>query len=302
MEREVQQFLEFLTTERGFSRNTQEAYKNDLSQLQTYVETARGRGVNSDGWAGVSRSDLSAYAMSLRDRGYAPTTVARKIAAIKSFFAFLADEGVVQKDPTEELASPKVGRPLPKFLSYQDVDLLLQQPGKKPGLPESKRDRALLELVYATGMRVSELVSLKDGDLDLEGGMVRCRGKGSKERMIPIHDRAAEAVRSYLQDGRPALVRRIAEKAVFLNQRGTQLTRQGFWLILKNHAREAGVRAPITPHILRHSFATHMLRGGAPLRNVQELLGHANISTTQVYTHLTSDHVREEYTRAHPRA
>lgn len=302
MEREVRQFLEFLTAEKGFSRNTREAYRNDLSQLRLYLETTLGGQMNSHGWAGVSRADLSAYAMSLRDRGYAPTTVARKIAALKSFFAFLADEGVVQKDPTEELASPKVGKPLPKYLSYQEVNLLLQQPDRKPGLPQSKRDKALLELVYATGMRVSELVSLHAGDVDLEGGMVRCRGKGSKERMIPVHDRAAAAVRSYIQEGRPALARRLGEKALFLNQRGDQLTRQGFWLILKNYAREAAIRAPVTPHILRHSFATHMLRGGAPLRNVQELLGHASISTTQVYTHLTSDHVREEYTRAHPRA
>ena len=302
MEKQVQQFLEFLTSEKGFSRNTRDAYRNDLTQLREFLESAPGQHLNSQGWANVSRSALSDYTMSLRERDYAPTTVARKIAAAKSFFSFLADEGVIEADPTEELASPKVGRPLPKYLSYEEVEILLRQPDAKGSLPEARRDKALLEIAYATGMRVSEMISLDVGDVNLEAHMVRCTGKGSKERIIPIHDRAAAVMETYLSGGRPALVRRIAEKAMFLNRRGERLTRQGFWLILKNYARDAGIRSRITPHILRHSFATHMLRGGAPLRNVQEMLGHANISTTQVYTHLTSDHVREEYAKAHPRA
>ena len=302
MEEQVQQFLEFLTAEKGFSRNTRDAYQNDLTQLREYLESTQGPRLNSQGWADVSRSALSDYTMSLRDRDYAPTTVARKVASVKSFFAFLADEGVIQVDPTEELASPKVGRPLPKHLAYEEMELLLRQPDRKGSLPEARRDKALLELSYATGMRVTELISLNVGDVNLQARTVRCIGKGSKERLIPIHDRASTAVEAYVSGGRPALAKRIAEKALFLNRRGERLTRQGFWLILKNYARDAGIRSQITPHILRHSFATHMLRGGAPLRNVQELLGHANIATTQVYTHLTSDHVREEYAKAHPRA
>ncbi len=299
---QVQQFLEFLTAEKGFSKNTRDAYQNDLSQLTEYLTSINGGQPNSHGWGNVSRNTLSAYTMSLRERDYAPTTVARKVAAVKSFFSFLSDEGVIQADPTEELASPKVGRPLPKYLTNEEVELLLEQPGKKGNVPEARRDKALLEMSYATGMRVTELISLNVGDVNLDARTVRCTGKGSKERLIPIHQRAANAVEAYLSGGRPAVVRRVAEKALFLNRRGDRLTRQGFWLILKNYARQAPIDSQITPHILRHSFATHMLRGGAPLRNVQEMLGHANIATTQVYTHLTSDHVREEYAKAHPRA
>ncbi len=299
---QVQQFLEFLTAEKGFSKNTRDAYQNDLSQLTEYLTSINGGQPNSHGWGNVSRNTLSEYTMSLRERDYAPTTVARKVAAVKSFFSFLSDEGVIQADPTEELASPKVGRPLPKYLTNEEVELLLEQPGKKGNVPEARRDKALLEMSYATGMRVTELISLNVGDVNLDARTVRCTGKGSKERLIPIHQRAANAVEAYLSGGRPAVVRRVAEKALFLNRRGDRLTRQGFWLILKNYARQAPIDSQITPHILRHSFATHMLRGGAPLRNVQEMLGHANIATTQVYTHLTSDHVREEYAKAHPRA
>lgn len=302
MQREVQQFLEFLTAEKGFSQNTRDAYENDLTQLREFLEPRLGPGLGGHRWKGVTREVLSEFAMSLRQRDYAPTTVARKIAAVKSFFAFLTDEGTVPSDPTEELASPKVGRPLPKYLSFEEMELLLRQPERRGSSPESKRDRALLEMCYATGMRVSELVSLDVGDVNLENRVVRCMGKGSKERVLPIHDQASRAVGDYVVTGRPTLARRTSERALFLNHHGERLTRQGFWLILKNYAHEAGIRKPITPHTLRHSFATHMLRGGAPLRNVQEMLGHANISTTQVYTHLTSDHVRQEYMKAHPRA
>ncbi|MSQ25558.1 MAG: site-specific tyrosine recombinase XerD [Dehalococcoidia bacterium] len=302
MQAQVQQFLEFLTAEKGFSPNTRDAYQNDLGQLTEYLGGKLGPGAGADAWAKVSRDHLSQYVSSMRARDYAATTVARKIAAVKSFYAFLVDEGKVTQDPTEEIATPKVGRPLPKYLSNEDMERLLAQPRRKGRNPENLRDEALLQLVYATGMRVTELISLSVGDVNLESKMVRCMGKGAKERMIPMHDHAAEVVRGYLRAARPHLARGMTEKGMFLNRRGQRLTRQGFWLILKNHARDAGIAARITPHILRHSFATHMLRGGAPLRNVQELLGHANISTTQVYTHLTSDHVREEYTKAHPRA
>ncbi len=298
----LQQFLDYLTAEKGFSRNTRDAYANDLSQLREYVETATGPSLDSQGWSVVTRPMLSDFAVSLRDRDYAPTTVARKIAAVKSFFGFLSDEQLVDADPTEDLASPRVGRPLPKYVSFEDVERLLAQPGKRGNGPEAKRDLALFQIAYATGMRVTEMISLNIGDVNLDGDVVRCFGKGSKERIIPIHRQASEAIREYIQYGRPVLIKRAAEKAIFVNRRGDRLTRQGFWLILKTYARQAGIQSQITPHILRHSFATHMLRGGAPLRNVQEMLGHANISTTQVYTHLTSDHVRREYQKAHPRA
>ena len=302
MKQYVQQFLEFLTAEKGFSTNTRDAYQNDLNQLMTFLAPRLGSTATSDGWSKTTRAMLSDYVMELRDRDYAPTTVARKIAAAKSFFNFMVNEALVTEDPTEDLASPKVGRPLPKHLSYQEVELLLAQPDKKGAAPDGLRDKALLQLVYATGMRVTEMISLDVGDVNLESGMVRCMGKGSKERIIPVHKEAVVVIDTYVRQGRPGLLRSILEPALFLNRRGQRLTRQGFWLILKNYAAEAGFRSKITPHVLRHSFATHMLRGGAPLRNVQELLGHANISTTQVYTHLTSDHVRQEYDKAHPRA
>lgn len=298
----VRQFLEFLTTEKRFSPNTREAYRNDLTQLCEYVQPRIGHPANSNAWGKVSPRLLSDYVARLRERDYAPTTIARKVAAIKSFFGFLVDEGVVKEDPTEELASPKVGRPLPKYLSFEEMGRLLSQPERKGRSPEGLRDKALFHVLYATGMRVSELISLNVGDVNLDSAMVRCVGKGGKERIIPVHEEAVEAVRAYLRGGRPALVRGTGEKALFVNQRGQRLTRQGFWLILKNCARAAGIRSHITPHVIRHSFATHMLRGGAPLRNVQELLGHASIATTQVYTHLTDDHVRQEYVKAHPRA
>ncbi len=302
MREQVRQFLDFLTAEKGFSPNTRQAYQNDLAQLASFLESRTGPAPNGSGWAGVSRRMLSEYVMSLRDRDYAPTTVARKIAAMKSFYTFLVDEGMVKEDPTEELASPKIGRPLPKYLSFEEMARLLAEPEKKGRQPEGLRDRALLQILYATGMRVSELISLRMGDVNLESALVRCSGKGGKERVIPIHERAVETVKAYLAAGRPALVRGSGEAALFVNRRGQRLTRQGFWLILKNYARAADLSSSTTPHVIRHSFATHMLRGGASLRNVQELLGHANIATTQVYTHLTSDHVREEYLKAHPRA
>lgn len=307
----IQQFLDFLTSEKGLSKNTRDAYANDLGQLRDYLHPVAapwaaglpGRAAGGgEGWDSTTRDSLSAYILSLRERDYAATTIARKIAAVKSFFAFLVNEGLVQNDPTEELSSPKVGRALPKYLALGDLDLLLRQPGKKGNSPDIKRDRALLEIAFATGMRVTEMVSLNVGDVNTESRTVRCMGKGMKERLIPMHDEAAVAVTEYIRFARPALAKLTSDKALFLNMRGDRLTRQGFWLILKNYAKDAGIRAHITPHVLRHSFATHMLRGGAPLRNVQEMLGHANIATTAVYTHLTDEHVRKEFMKAHPRA
>ena len=227
--------------------------------------------------------------------------MARKIAAVKSFFDFMVNDGALRNDPTENLSSPKVGKSLPKPLSVAEVEALLSAPVKLSS-PEAKRDVAMLELLYACGMRVSELVSLNTVDVNLDAGFVRCLGKGSKERIIPIHQRAAQSIKEYMVAVRPLLLRDEEDDALFLNRRGERLTRQGFWLILKNHAKAAGIKREVTPHTLRHSFATHILSGGADLRAVQELLGHASISSTQIYTHLTSEHVRQAYEKAHPRA
>jgi len=294
-------FLNYLAVEKGFSENTIDAYRNDLHQLASFVEGEAARCGTILPWAGFDRQSMLSYLSDLKERRYAPTTVARKVAAIKSFFGFLVAEGILRDNPTRGVTSPKVGKSLPKPISVSQVRLLLEQPAKLSTL-EAKRDRAMLELLYATGMRVSELVSLNLADIDTEGGYVRCFGKGHKERLIPIHSQAARVLKEYLAEGRPHLTHDSEEKALFLNRRGERLTRQGFWQKLKGYAKSAELGTEITPHTLRHSFATHMLSGGADLRSVQELLGHANISTTQVYTHLTTDHIRRAYEKSHPRA
>jgi integrase/recombinase XerD len=299
METHLTTFLDFLSAEKGASSNTIAAYRNDLEQLAEYLK-ARGDGSR---WEKVDRMLIQDFILDLKERKYAETTVARKVAAIRSFFGFLAAEGILTDNPTEGLASPRVGKMLPKAITPNEVDELLEQPCKR-STPEARRDRAMLELLYATGMRVTELVSLDLENISVDGKnpFVRCTGKGAKERVIPIHEQATEAVAAYQTDARPLLVRNKNEKALFVNRRGERLTRQGFWLILKGYAKAANLRDDVTPHTLRHSFATHMLRGGMPLRHVQEMLGHANISTTQVYTHLATEHVREAYEKAHPRA
>ena len=302
MEDEISRFLDFLSVEKGASFNTIAAYRNDLDQLRTFVVH-----LSTDGdqpfWSRIDRDVLLDFILELRRKRYADATVARKVAAVKSFFSFLQAEGILRKNPAESLNSPRVGKSLPKALSLREIDELLEQPARRSS-PEARRDRAMLETLYATGMRVSELMSLEMTDLHLsrQGAYVRCTGKGSKERTLPLHDQALEALEAYLEDGRPHIVRDRRVTAVFVNRRGDQLTRQGFWLILKGYAKQAGITTPVTPHTLRHSFATHMLTGGAPLRNVQELLGHANMSTTQVYTKIVTDYVRQVYESAHPRA
>jgi integrase/recombinase XerD len=299
MKEYIDNFLNHLTVEKGFSKNTEEAYRNDLSQLVTYVTENASKKGEIASWEGFDRQKMLGYMLDLKDKGYASTTLARKIAAAKSFFKFLTEENKLSLNPTENIASLKVGRALPKPITVAQARRLLDEPGKGT-TPESKRDKAMLELLYASGMRVSELVALNMGDVDTAGGYVRCFGK---ERMIPIYPRASQAAAEYISEARPKIVQHNdKEKALFLNVRGERLTRQGLWQILKGYAKAANIDVEVTPHTLRHSFATHMLNGGADLRMVQELLGHANISTTQVYTHLTSEHVRKTYEKSHPRA
>ena len=301
MRENVDSFLHYMAVERGVSPNTISAYKNDLYQLVDYLESNKIGSNGKSGWTQVDDRVISRYLLRLHEQGYSDTTRARKVASTKSLFGFLLEEGIVTRDSTENLSSPRLGRSLPEALSVEDVETLLDS-ATHGDTPESRRDHAMLELLYAAGMRVSELVSLDLDDVDLEQATVRCFGKGSKERVIPIHEQSIEAVREYLNTARELFTHKRRSQALFLNRRGERLTRQGFWLILKGHAKRAGISVNITPHTLRHSFATHLLMGGAPLRHVQELLGHASITTTQVYTHLTSDHVRAEYDKAHPRA
>ncbi len=312
MDRTISSFLQHLIVEKGFSRNTSDAYRNDLGQFWDFLQDgshSNGNG-NGDGssngnnfWASVDLNLLNKYVEDLRVRkGYRDTTTARKIASIKSFFGFLSENNLITEDPTESLGSPRVGRTLPKFLPEEEVTKLLDT-AYKSGTNEGQRDAVIMELLYATGLRVGELVSLNMQDVDLSESYIRCMGKGSKERIVHLYPKALEELRRYLKSARLALLgHKRAEPSLFVNHRGERLTRQWVWTILKTYAQKAGIEQNITPHTLRHSFATHLLQNGASLRHVQELLGHSSISTTQVYTHLTNGYVQKEYAKSHPRA
>ena len=304
MQRAIEDFLQHLIVERGFSHHTLDAYRNDLSQFAEFLrQRFNGSSESEEVWRWVDLDLLNDYIADLRGRkGYRDTTTARKVAAIKSFFTFLAQNGIIEEPPTESLGSPRVGRSLPKYLTEDEVDQLLRE-ADKAGTAESQRDANILELLYATGLRVSELVSLNVQDVDFEESYIRCWGKGSKERIVYAHDKALNGLQDYLSTSRMSLLgTNKDESALFVNHRGERLTRQWVWNILKTYSKRAGIDQKITPHTLRHSFATHLLQKGASLRHVQELLGHSSISTTQVYTHLTSEHLRDEYEKSHPRA
>jgi integrase/recombinase XerD len=298
MERQIDEFLDSLKVEKGCSFNTVAAYRNDLAQFLEYLREQPHKLAD---WSQVKKQAIIGYILHLKEREYASATVARKVAAIKSFFHFLVTDGHIQDDPTATLESPKVKKHLPRTLTRSEVNRLLAGPAKS-STPKAIRDKALLELLYATGMRVSELVNLNLDDVNLTAGSVRCFGKGSKERIMPIYPQAVKAVEEYLRRGRIHFLRSPKEKALFLNPQGKRLTRQGLWLIIRSYVEEVGISGEVTPHTLRHSFATHLLDGGADLRNVQQLLGHANISTTQVYTHVSNERLREVYDESHPRA
>jgi integrase/recombinase XerD len=298
MKEPIENFLHFLAVEKGYSEHTISAYRNDLTGLVDFA--TKDKSISS--WANFNRQTMLSYMLHLKERGYVATTMARKVAAARSFFSFLVAEGIIKTDPTENMSSPSVGKALPKPIPISQVRLLLEQPAKL-STAEAKRDRAMLELLYASGMRISELVALNLGDVNTKGNyFVRCFGKGRKERIIPLYENIVKTIENYIQEDRPKLAHGKKNTALFLNARGDRLTRQGFWQKLKEYAKSAGLGSKVSPHTLRHSFATHMLSGGADLRSVQELLGHANISTTQVYTHLTTEQVRRAYDKSHPRA
>jgi integrase/recombinase XerD len=296
----IEDFLNFMALEKGSPQNTLIAYRNDLTQLARYLNEQYT--LEAKSWNEVNKDMIIAYILDLKEREYAPSTVARKVAATKSFFHFLVTEEFIEDDPTATLESPKVEKQLPRAISAEEVERLLAEPAKR-STPKALRDKAMLELLYATGMRATELVELDIDDVNLPSSSVRVIGKGNKERIIPIHDRAVRAIENYLRNGRIRLLKDPGEKALFLNPRGERLTRQGLWLIIKDYVQRAGLDPDITPHTLRHSFATHMLESReATLVDVQQFLGHANISTTQVYTRVTSKHKRQVYDKAHPRA
>lgn len=302
MREPIDSFLNYLAVEKGYSEHTIAAYRNDLTALAGFAGAELPKKGAELSWKNFDRQNMLSYLLELKERGYVSTTIARKVAAARSFFGFLVAEGVLKDDPTENMSSPTVGKSLPKPIPINQVRLLLEQPAKL-STAEARRDSVMLELLYASGMRISELVALNLGDVNMDGDYyVRCFGKGRKERIVPIYEQIAMNVKKYIEEARPKLAHGRKGDALFLNARGERLTRQGFWQKLKEYARSAGLNAQISPHTLRHSFATHMLSGGADLRSVQELLGHANISTTQVYTHLSTNHVRRSYDKSHPRA
>lgn len=296
MHKELQSFIHYLSVERGLARNTLESYERDLTQFIDYVQS---QGVQS--LPQVGKIHIVNFLLRMKQLGKASATVSRNMVSIRALFQFLVRERVLDKDPSLHMDTPKLEKHLPKVLSIKEVEALLESP--QASSPQGARDKAMLELLYATGMRVSELVSLNTGDVNLSMGFVRCVGKGSKERIIPLGRIAGQWLDQYLQSIRHTFLKPAkSEEALFLNHLGTRLTRQGFWKILKKYAREAAIYKEITPHTLRHSFATHLLDNGADLRAVQEMLGHADISTTQIYTHVTTSRMKEVYNQAHPRA
>jgi integrase/recombinase XerD len=299
VERLILDFLAYLELERGLSRNTLQAYRSDLLQYAEFLQrhsldaTAVQHGDIADFLSGLAAGDDERAPV-------AASTLARKVACLRSFYHHLRSEGTIEHDPTADLHGPRKTQRLPRVLSRDEVACLLRQPSGTD--PCSLRDRALLELMYACGLRATEAVSLQVSDIDFEERMLRTRGKGSKERLIPIGRQAAGALRVYCVSGRPALLAGRAPSRLFLNSRGTGLTRQGLYKIIQGHARSAGLEHKMSPHTLRHSFATHLLAGGCDLRSLQEMLGHADLATTQVYTHLSSERLKDVYFSAHPRA
>ncbi len=293
------EFLAALELERGLARNTLEAYRSDLQQYGQFL-ARRGRDPLE-----VGPADLSAFVSELADgydgrRPVAPATLQRKIACLRSFYRHLRREQIIDRDPTAELHPPRSRARLPKVLTRDEVNRLLAQP--RGSSPAALRDRALLETMYACGLRASEAITLELSELDIDGGMLRARGKGSKERLVPVGSHAVTRLTAYLDQGRPRLVGVGDESHVFVNLRGVGLSRQGLYRIVQIHARSAGLEHRMSPHTLRHTFATHLLAGGCDLRSLQEMLGHADIGTTQIYTHLSADRLRDVYFDAHPRA
>ncbi|MDM8528550.1 tyrosine-type recombinase/integrase [Anaerolineales bacterium HSG24] len=299
MKRRIKDFLQFMKLEKGYSDNTVVAYQNDLFQFLGHVTGNKDdKGIES--WTEVDKTLLTDYITCLKTNkaySYSSSTIARKVAAVKSFFHFLVAEKEIDHDPTKELDSPKVEKRLPKALTPREVDLLLQAPSNDANTPKSQRDLALLEMLYGSGMRVTELVSLNTNDLKLgrDKGQIRVKGKkkNALSREIPLNGPVLDAMRYYVEHGRQQLVQSSAEMALFVNNRGHRLTRQGLWLIIKQYVIAVGISAHVTPHTLRHSFAAHKLSQGKSLQDIQQLLGHANISTTQMYTQNEPDDNKE---------
>ena len=289
----IDQFLNYMRVERGVSENTIEAYGRDLRGLADFVEK-EGASCKK-----IDINILTNYITYLSER-LSRRSLARNISAIRTFFKFLVLEGVIQENPARFLEVPKVSKTLPGILNEHEIELLLNQPSAST--PIGIRDKAMIELLYATGVRVSELVHLKISDVDLNVGYIKVKGKGAKERFVPIGEKAVSVLKEYIEKARSKFDKKRGSPYLFLNNRGKPFSRQGFWKMLKSYAKKAGIKKRITPHIIRHSFATHLIKNGADLRSVQMMLGHSDISTTQIYTHIDRSYLKEVYNRCHPRA
>ena len=290
----IDDFVHYLTVERGLAKNSLLAYGRDLVKFSRYLK-AKGRNPRQ-----VRQGEINEFARRLSAEGLAPKSIARALNAVRMFYRYLVMEKIVAEDPTAQVRGPRTTKSLPRYLTLEEVDQLLS--AADVSTPLGVRDAAMVELLYATGLRVSEMVSLRVRDLSLEAGYLRCVGKGSKERLVPLGRAAADRLRAYLDGARPRLLKGTARPSLFLNNRGGPMSRQGFWKILKKHGRAVGLRGKLSPHVLRHSFATHLLERGADLRSVQMMLGHADISTTQIYTHINRERLRAIYRDFHPRA
>jgi integrase/recombinase XerD len=294
MEQWLDQLLHYLIVEKGLSKNTIEAYSHGLSRFLNHL---REKGVQEI--RDVGKFDVRGFLLALKKENLSAKTIVRNLVAIRTFFRFLVQEGILETNPVEDLESPKVAKTLPEILTLKEIEQLLEQPNLQT--PLGMRDRAMLEMLYATGMRVSELTHLPTHQVNLEGGYVLLYGKGSKERVVPLGSEAIKWVTLYLKESRGILAKGKESPSLFINRSGKGMSRQGLWKNLKNYTRRAGLRKRITPHLLRHSFASHLLEGGADLRSVQMMLGHADISSTQIYTHVTGERLKKIHQRYHPR-
>lgn len=294
MKEQIKEFLDYLSVERGLSKNTTESYGRDLNKYALFLKA---KGIESAD--NIKRQEIQDFLMELKGKGLNASSIARNLVAIKVFHRYLDSQRYIKEDVTSVLETPKLWKTLPDVLDLNEVEVILERPNmrNKQGL----RDRAALELMYATGMRVSELVNLKLNDLNLDVGFAKCIGKGQKERIIPIGRKAKDALKRYLEKARPKFLKRTEANALFLTRLGRPMSRQSFWMMIKHYVRDARIKKKVTPHTLRHSFATHLLQRGADLRIVQELLGHANISTTQIYTHINKERLKQIHQKFHPR-
>lgn len=294
MQKYIDQFIDFMEVERGVSTNTIQAYRRDIQKFMEYVKR-----IKKD-IAGVSREDVTGFMMHLKKKGLSAGTIARNLASLKTFWKFLVMERIVPENITAVIETPKTWKTIPEVLNRQEVERLLNAPRTRS--TAGIRDRAILELMYATGLRVSEVNGLKKTNVNLEAGFVKCSGKGGKERVVPLGGVARGAIEKYLESARQKLSAKTKDEHLFLSKLGRSLSRQSIWKMIQKYAKEAGIKKHIMPHTLRHSFATHLLEGGADLRGVQEMLGHADISTTQVYTHISKDKLKKVHDKYHPRA